>query len=48
MAKSIKKEPLGYAKSIILQNGHSVLEISDFDEISGLGNTSWMVETSWG
>jgi len=36
MPKSIKKEPLGYPKSIILQNGHPVLEISGFDEISGL------------
>jgi hypothetical protein len=36
MAKSIKKEPLGYPKSIILQNGYPVLEISGFDEISGL------------
>jgi len=36
MAKSIKKEPLGYPKSMFLQNGHPVLEISGFDEISGL------------
>jgi hypothetical protein len=39
MPKSIKKEPLGYPKSIILQNGHPVLEISGFDEISGLARS---------
>ena len=40
MVKSIKKEPLGYPKSIILQNGHPVLKISGFDEISGLGRAN--------
>ena len=44
MAKSIKKEPLGYPKSMFLQNGHPVLEISGFDEISGLEVISGMSE----
>jgi hypothetical protein len=43
MPKSIKKEPLGYPKSIILQNGHPVLEISGFDEISGLDGRGFVV-----